>query len=185
MEEFLRNYGYLAVFLGSTIEGELILMTAGYFAYTGILDLKMVMLYAFLGTLIADQACFYVGRFYGPKLLDKYPTLKAKSKKVFRLLHKYKALFIMSFRFIYGIRVASPIIIGASQMSPRFFSALNVPAAVVWAIVIAGVGYMFGETFELILENIHKIQKYGFVVGIPLVISIWAIVKLYKANKYK
>lgn len=185
MEEFLRNYGYLAVFLGSTIEGELILMTAGYFAYTGVLDLKWVMLYAFLGTLIADQACFYVGRFYGPKLLDKFPKLKTKSKKVFMLLHKYKSLFILSFRFIYGIRIASPIIIGASQMNPRFFSVLNVPAALVWAVVIAAVGYVFGETFELILENIHKIQKYGLLIGIPLIISIWGVIKLYKANKYK
>ena len=184
MEDFLRSYGYLAVFLGSTIEGELILMTAGYFAYTGVLDLKMVMLYAFLGTLIADQGCFYLGRFYGPRILKRFPTLEAKSQRVFSLLHKYKGLFIMSFRFIYGIRVASPILIGAGQINPRFFSLLNVPAAFIWAVTIAYVGYIFGETFDLILKNIHTVQKYGLLVGVPLVVSIWVAIKMYR-KKYK
>lgn len=179
MESFIQKYGYLAVFLGSTIEGELILMTAGYFAYTGLLDLKWVILFAFLGTLIADQGCFFIGRYYGPKLLDRFPALKQKSEKVFRLLNAYQNIFIMTFRFVYGIRIASPLVIGASQLSPRRFTILNFPAAFIWAVAIAWVGYFFGETFEIILENIHRIQRYGLFVGVPLVVCIWYAYKVY------
>ncbi|MDP3935810.1 MAG: DedA family protein [Alphaproteobacteria bacterium] len=179
MESFIQKYGYFAVFLGSTIEGELILMTAGYFAYMGVLDLSWVILFAFLGTLIADQGCFFIGRYYGPRLLERFPTLKKKSDKVFRLLHAYKNLFIMTFRFVYGIRIASPLIIGASQLSPKRFTILNFPAALIWAIVIAWIGYFFGGTFEVILDNMHRIQRYGLFVGAPIAVSIWAVYKVY------
>lgn len=179
MESFIQKYGYFAVFLGSTIEGELILMTAGYFAYTGTLDLWWVVFFAFLGTLIADQGCFFIGRYYGPKLLDKFPTLKKKSEKVFRLLHAYKNLFIMTFRFIYGIRIASPLIIGASQLSPKRFTVLNFPSALVWAVAIACIGYFFGSTFEIILGNMHRIQRYGLYVGVPICVCVWSIYKVY------
>lgn len=179
MRWFIENYGYLAVFLGSTIEGELILMTAGYFAYVGVLDLGWVILSAFLGTLIADQGCFFIGRYYGPKLLERFPTLKKKSEKVFRLLHEYKNLFIMTFRFVYGIRIASPLVIGASQLSPKRFTVLNFPAAFVWAVVIACVGYFFGGTFEIILDNMHRIQRYGLFVGAPVILCIWAVYRVY------
>lgn len=179
MRWFIENYGYLAVFLGSTIEGELILMTAGYFAYAGVLDLGLVILFAFWGTLIADQGCFFVGRFYGPKLLERFPALKKKSEKVFRLLHDYKNLFIMTFRFVYGIRIASPLVIGASQLSPKRFTILNFPAAFVWSVVIACIGYFFGGTFEIILENMHRIQRYGLFVGMPVIVCIWAVCRVY------
>ncbi len=179
MESFIHKYGYLAVFLGSTIEGELILLTAGYFAYTGVLDLKWVVFFAFLGTLLADQGCFFLGRFYGPKLLNRFPVLKQKSEKVFYLLHKYKNLFIMSFRFVYGIRIASPLIIGASQLSVRRFTVLNFPAAFFWAVVIAWLGYFFGGTFDILIDNMHKIQRYGLYVGLPVVICMWAARRVY------
>lgn len=179
MESFLTNYGYLAVFLGSTIEGELILLTAGYFAYQGFLDLKWVIVFAFLGTLIADQVCFFIGRHYGPKLLERFPILKQKSERVFRLLHTYKNVFIMTFRFVYGIRIASPLIIGAGQISARRFTILNFPAAIIWAISIAWLGYIFGGTFNILLENMHRIQRYGLYVGVPSVLCVWSAYKVY------
>lgn len=179
MEYFIQKYGYLAVFLGSTIEGELILLTAGYFAYAGVLDLKWVIFFAFLGTLLADQGCFFLGRYYGPRLLNRFPVLKAKSEKVFRLLHEYKNLFIMSFRFVYGIRIASPLVIGASQLSVRRFTVLNFPAALFWAIVIAWLGYFFGGTFDVLLDNMHRIQRYGIYVGLPVTVSVWAGWRVY------
>lgn len=179
MESFIQKYGYLAVFLGSTIEGELILLTAGYFAYAGVLDLKWVIFFAFLGTLLADQGCFFLGRYYGPRLLNRFPVLKTKSEKVFRLLHAYKNLFIMSFRFVYGIRIASPLVIGASQLSVRRFTVLNFPAALFWAVVIAWLGYFFGGTFDVLLDNMHRIQRYGLYVGLPVAVSIWAGWRVY------
>lgn len=182
MESFVQKYGYLAVFLGSTIEGELILMIAGGFAYAGVLSLGWVIFFAFLGTLIADQGCFFLGRYYGPKLMERFPTLKKKSEKVFRLLHAYENLFIMTFRFVYGIRIASPLIIGASQVNPRRFAILNFPAALIWAITIAGIGYFFGETFRVILDNMHRIQRYGLLVGAPLVVCMWVAYRVYKKH---
>jgi membrane protein DedA with SNARE-associated domain len=183
MEHFVREYGYLAVFLGSTIEGELILLTAGYFAYTGLLELKLVMLFAFLGTLLADQGCFFLGYFYGPKLLKKFPKLQEKSEKVFALLHRYQNWFMMSFRFIYGIRIASPLIIGASQLNTKRFALLNIPAAFVWAVTIAWLGFFFGGTFELLLEKMHLIQEVFLEIIIPALIITGGCIWFWKRHR--
>jgi membrane protein DedA with SNARE-associated domain len=183
MEAFIRDYGYLAVFLGSTIEGEIILMTAGYFAYIGLLDLYYVMLFAFLGTLIADQGCFFVGYYYGPKILRKFPSLQQKSEKVFRLLHKYQNIFILSFRFIYGIRIASPLIIGASQLDRKRFALLNIPAAFIWAVTISWVGFFFGGTFDLLLEKLESCQKILFYIVVPVIILLFVSYRFLKKRR--
>jgi membrane protein DedA with SNARE-associated domain len=172
MEEFIRNYGYLGVFLGACIEGETILLAAGCACYFGYLNLITVMITAFFGTLIADQVCYHIGRFYGPALLQKYPKVAEKADRVFYLLKKYDAWFMMSFRFIYGIRIASPLIIGASGITPSRFTWFNFPAALVWAIIVAGCGYIFAESILWFIDNIIEYQKY--VAGsIVLVIAGW------------
>ena len=64
LEAFVTRWGYLAVFLGSLIEGESIILPAGYFASQGYLSLYKIMLIAFVGTVIADQLLFVFGRLW-------------------------------------------------------------------------------------------------------------------------
>ncbi len=45
--------------------------------------------------------------------------------------------FILAFRFIYGMRTVSPVIIGLSSVSARRFVVLNAVAAIVWGVVIS------------------------------------------------
>ncbi len=183
MEDFIQNWGYIAVLLGSAVEGELIVMLAGAAAKLGHLNLLTVMFIAFWGTLVADQLCFYIGRFYGPTIMNKYPILKYKSRRVFSLLRRYDTWFIMSFRFIYGIRVASPIIIGASQLSPRRFTLLNVPAAFIWAVIIPIVGYLLGDALKIVMDNFHRVQRYVVIVGLPLIVLAYFLRRYYKKRR--
>lgn len=172
---FVENWGYVAVLLGSMIEGESVILTASFFAYKGILSLPKVMIIAFLGTLFADQALYFVGRHYGPNILKKKPGLQEKADKAFRLLHRWDIWFILSFRFIYGIRIISPIVIGASGLHPYKFTPLNLVAAIVWTILSCGGGYLLGETVEVIIENFHIVQNYilGFVGLIIIIIYLY------------
>ncbi|MBL8676986.1 MAG: DedA family protein, partial [Alphaproteobacteria bacterium] len=104
MQEFIETWGYFAVFLGSLVEGESVIFAAGFLAHEGYLSLTKIILVSFTGTLIADQALYQVGRYYGGHLLDRFPSLKPKADRAFYLLKRYDTLFILTFRFIYGIR---------------------------------------------------------------------------------
>ena len=49
LEQFLQDFGYLALFIGTFFEGETILVLAGVAASFGKLELNWVMLVAFCG----------------------------------------------------------------------------------------------------------------------------------------
>lgn len=157
-ESFIREFGYYAVFLFACIEGELAVLTAGFLCRQGLMTLQGVIFAAFLGTMITEQVLYFVGRIYGMKLIEKYPKLKEKSGKVLEFLRKYDSAFIFGCRFVYGIRNISPIMIGAANIPPLKYSALNIPAAFVWAVIVAGVGYMFANVLEKAKDNLQYVQ---------------------------
>jgi membrane protein DedA with SNARE-associated domain len=157
-ENFIQSYGYYAVFAFACIEGEIAVLTAGFLCRQGYMSLQLVMLAAFLGTLITEQCLFFVGRTYGVKMLKKYPKLSEKSATVIEFLQKYDAAFIFGSRFVYGIRNISPIIIGMAKITPLKFSSLNVPAALVWSVIVAGAGYLFANILESTKGGLKYIQ---------------------------
>ncbi|MDR2268218.1 MAG: DedA family protein [Holosporaceae bacterium] len=163
-ESFIESYGYYAVFLFACVEGELAVLTAGFLCQRGLMALHFVMLAAFLGTLITEQCMFFVGRRYGIKLLKKYPILSAKSDKVIGFLRKYDASFIFGSRFIYGIRNISPLAIGMAEIAPLRFSSLNVPAAMIWSVTVAGAGYVFADFLESVKNNLQYLQVAALVI---------------------
>jgi membrane protein DedA with SNARE-associated domain len=179
-EEIIRAYGYYAVFGFACIEGEVALLTAGFLAHQQLLSLPCVILTAFLGTMISEQGIFFVGRFYGQRILKRYPKLRAKADIAFRFLHKYDTFFIFTFRFIYGIRNISPLAIGTAGISPKKFSSLNVPAAIIWAVSIAGAGYIFANVIQRVIDNFGRYQKM-ILLGIAAIGCIlWIGYKYYR-----
>jgi membrane protein DedA with SNARE-associated domain len=192
IEQFLMEHGpliaYIILFFAALIEGESIVLAAGYFAYKGYLSLPLIMVISFTATVCADQACFFIGRAYGPQLLSKYPKIAEKSHRIFELLHKYNTAFILGFRFIYGIRNVSPLVIGASGMNPKRFIILNLIAAFIWATISCYAGYLIGQFFSGAIETgIKNVIRYqGWFVGSILVlIGIFAAYKYYKRRVKK
>jgi membrane protein DedA with SNARE-associated domain len=181
-ENFIQSYGYYAVFLFACIEGEIAVLTAGFLCHRGMMSLDFVILFAFLGTLITEQCLFFVGRIYGIRLLKKYPKIFDKSQKVIDFLRKYNASFIFGSRFIYGIRNISPIVIGVANIHPIKFSSLNVPAALIWSVLVAGAGYVFAETLESAKEHMQLIQ---IAVLVLLIIAVTLFVFKYNKGKGK
>ncbi|MDR0753252.1 MAG: DedA family protein [Holosporaceae bacterium] len=179
-ENFIQTYGYCAVFIFACIEGEIALLTAGFLCRHGIMSLRLVMLFAFLGTLITEQCMFFVGRNYGVKLLEKYPKLSKKARSVIEFLKRYNSAFIFGSRFVYGIRNISPLAIGMAEISPLRFSMLNIPAAFVWSVLVAGAGYLFADILESAKENLRYIQ-----IGALATLCIALLYFLYGKSKKK
>ena len=159
-QEIIQNWGYFAVLLGSMVEGESVILTACVMAHLGYLSIYKIAIIAFLGTLFADQGLYYLGRYHGHKILKRYPRLQEPSQKAFALLHRWDIWFILIFRFVYGIRTVSPIVIGTAGVKPSKFIPLNLLAAFIWTTVSCTGGYMLGHVIELI--GLGTIKKYLF-----------------------
>ena len=179
-EYFLVNFGYVAILIGTFLEGETILVLGGFAAHRGYLSLPYVMLFAFLGSFIGDQLYFFIGRRKGVQYIEKRPKLALRLKKFRRLLDKHNIIIILSFRFLYGLRTVAPFAIGLSRISSLSFMALNAASAAVWAVVIAYAGYYFGQAVEIIIEDVKHYE-----LEIILLIIIISVCRLIYSYYYK
>ena len=185
LEQLIQNYGYLAILIGTFLEGETILVLGGLAAHLGFLQLEWVIVSAFVGSFSGDQLYFYIGRFYGPRILAKRLSWQASADKVYRHLHRHQNFLILTFRFYYGLRNVTPFAIGASQVSPIRFFVLNLIGAVVWAITLGLFGFLFGEAFRLFLDDFHRRGLYLLGAVVVLGVLVWVATLLYQRHKAK
>ena len=73
LQHFIQEYGYWALLLGTILEGETIMLLAGFAASQGHLSLPWVWLVGFLGAVTGDQTFFYLGRWKGKEYLATHP----------------------------------------------------------------------------------------------------------------
>ncbi len=164
----LEQYGYAAVALGSLLEGETFVVLAGYGAHRGYLNLGLVILIASAGAVIGDQVWFLVGRRYGARLLARWPRLAAAVRLGTARLERNADWFVVTNRFMYGLRTAGPIAMGMSTLSWHRFAVLNAIGAALWATVVAVGGYALGQALQRLLGELHALEKW-IVLGVVVV----------------
>lgn len=177
----LTNYGYLAIFIGCLLEGETILILGGMAAHQHVLALLPVIGYASLAGMLGDQALFWTGRYFGARLLPRLHKQQASIERVTQLINQYPTVSIFSVRFLYGMRLVGPMVIGACKVSPLKFACINLFGAVVWATLFASAGYWAGEFLESLLGDL-KPYRLPIVV---CVIALVAMVALYRHFRTK
>lgn len=174
-ELIIGNYGYLALLIGTLVEGETILILAGVAAHLGYLSLPWVILVAFIGSLSGDQVYFYLGRRNSDFVLTKHPAWQSRLDKVQRLFERYQTLLILGFRFLYGLRTVTPFALGRSGVPPGYFFLLNTISALVWSAAVGIGGYLFGNFLQILMGDI---RRYEIEIFVAIAITgglIWGI----------
>jgi membrane protein DedA with SNARE-associated domain len=174
IEASIIHYGYIVILLMTFFGGEEFLMLAGFLAHRGYLTFSLIVLCGFTGSLVADHLYFLLGRKKGIAFLNKHPSWQTRADRIGKLLQKHQNLVILLFRFVYGIRAVTPVLIGVSNVSSFKFLVLNAIGAITWAIALTSLGYFFGHAAELLLDDV---KKYEFVI-IGLIILIGLVVWL-------
>jgi membrane protein DedA with SNARE-associated domain len=182
LESIVEHYGYLAIFIGTFLEGETIVVLAGFLAHRGYLTLEWVIAFAFIGTYAGDQLFFYIGKWRGNGILAKRPHWELRSKRVFELLNRHQILVILGFRFLYGLRTVTPFLIGMSGVHPFRYLVLNGLGAIIWAIAIGVLGYLLGETVELFLEHVKRYEL-TILTGIILLAAAYWLYRWLKEQR--
>ncbi|HYR36583.1 MAG TPA: DedA family protein, partial [Burkholderiales bacterium] len=148
MSELIAQFGYFAVFVGTFLEGETVLALGGVAAAYGYLSLPGVMAVAVLGAFLGDQTAFFIGRRYGRRLIARFPALAARAPRVQALIRRWDAPAVIVLRFLYGLRIAGPIVIGTCGISPWRLAFFNFIGTLLWAPLVAGIGYVAGQALE-------------------------------------
>jgi membrane protein DedA with SNARE-associated domain len=183
IESFVRSYGYGALFLGTMLEGETFLILAGLMAHMGLMKLPLVILVALLGSFLGDQFYFFLGRRQGAALLDRHPAWQHRAEKVHRAIRRYHNWIMLGFRFVYGMRTITPLILGMDRtIRVRRFILLNLIGAVLWSTVIATGGYLFGRVLKVFLADIKHYELALLVVVLLIGIAVRLLV-LYREKR--
>lgn len=173
LTELIASYGYYAIFIGTFLEGETVLIAAGFAAHLGILNLYWVIAIAFIASTLGDQLAFLLGRWHGKQLLERLPALRRKVSIVHALLERYHVPLILGVRFFYGLRIAGPIVIGMSNIPHIVFATLNMIGAIIWAVLVASAGYYFGMALEMWIADLKQFEEIALAIILVAGACIW------------
>lgn len=169
----IETYGYWLLAADSLLEGETILVLAGFAVRRGHLYLFAVLGIASVASFVGNQFYFWLGRRHGPAVLARWSSVALQSDWINRLIADYPATVIIGIRFVYGLRIAGPVVIGMSPISGYRFGLLNALGAVLWACLLAGIGWVFGRAAELALDEIEHFEIWLLLGLAAAVVIAW------------
>jgi membrane protein DedA with SNARE-associated domain len=157
-ETWIESYGYWAVFLGSVVEGETILVIAGYSISRGYLDPGRTYLLAAAGGALGDSIYYWLGRKFGPRVVRALPTTRPVRARAALVLRRWNRRTAFVTRFAYGLRIFLPLLIGVARMRPAVFHLYNSLAALSFAAIYLTIGFLFGEAAQEILGRVRPYE---------------------------
>ncbi|GFE60520.1 DedA family protein [Geobacter sp. AOG2] len=184
LKDYLQLHGYWVLFVGTFLEGEAILIMAGFLAFQGYLNVTGVIFTSWAGSFLGDQCYFYLGRFKGKSLLRRFHSIARKFREALHLIEKYGSFVAFISRYTYGFRIVLPIILGITSLAPRKFFWINLLSALSWAVVFSLAGYLFGKSAALVLDDVGKYEQYLMLILVGFIMMAWCF-HAYHAFKLK
>jgi membrane protein DedA with SNARE-associated domain len=175
---------YAIVFGWTFLEGETVVIFAGFAAAQGLVEPLPLLVAAWLGSFAGDQFYFWIARHFGVRLLERFPRWRHGVDGALSWLERYDAWFILSFRFIYGVRNFSSFALGLSAVQWDRFLRLNFAAAGLWAASFIAIGYFLGHAFHAMLGDLARsfsLVMLGVFVAIGA--GMWLLHRLQRRRR--
>ena len=177
MEDWIARLGYLGVLMGTFVEGETTILLAGIIAKLGYLQLREVILFAFLGTFLGDCCFFFLGKFFGKSVIERYEFLRVRASVANKIINQYRHLILFIMRFLAGFRSIILLLLGCANFSSSRFLVIDLVLSLIWSIGISVIGFMSANVVYIFVTDIQGYEK----IVIPLVaIPAIAAILLYR-----
>jgi membrane protein DedA with SNARE-associated domain len=180
---FVANWGYIAVFAATALEGfglffvpgETTLIAAAIVAgATHQLNILLVLLCGWAGGMAGDNFSYWVGHRFGFGLIRRYgPWVHINERRIKFVQYvylRYGAPIVFIGRFVMLFRAWESFLAGANDMRWWKFFRVNTAAVLVWVCVWGLGAYGLGEAGKTLLEGIGLAI---FVVICIILIAGW------------
>ncbi len=183
-------WGYVGIFLLMAVESsfvpfpsEIVLIPAGYLAFSGKMDISFILLSGVLGSLVGALINYYLAFFMGRKFLEKYGNYFFISQETLTKMDNYFKnhghISTFSGRLVPGVRQLISIPAGLAKMNMVEFLVFTFIGAGIWAGILVALGYFLGQNQELISEYLHQLT-FG---AVAFVIVLGGVYYLYHKRK--
>ncbi|MGH9325454.1 MAG: DedA family protein [Terriglobia bacterium] len=177
---FFHRYGYWTVLAATLFENicipvpaEATLLFAGFLARGGDLHLHWAILAAIAGSVAGEAIGYGIGDWGGKAILDR---LRKRFFISARAYERSQAIFlkhgdwvVLVARFVSGLRELIGIIAGICRMPFSRFMLFNCAGAVIWAVVIACLGYFLGGSWRRL---VHFFTRANVVAAILFAVAV-------------
>jgi membrane protein DedA with SNARE-associated domain len=177
----LSQCAYLAIGVGTYLEGEAVLLSAGALAHAGVLSLPLVVLVAALGSFAWGQTWFRLGRVSGQGLIARRPAWQAQAARVERWLSRSGLWVLLFGRFCVGMGTVLPVMIGVSGYAWRRFVLLDAIGALIWATIFACAGFGGAAALHGVFGRSLAWPSLA-IAAASLALCSWLVIELFAAG---
>ncbi len=182
IEEFIRDYGLIAVFIGVAFEGDATMILSGVASHLRLLGFNSVIVIGAVGAWVGDTIWYFIGRFAGNYFFRKtdmrYPTEKMQA-----YTGKFGVWSIFASRFVYGTRILTMAFWGYHRLPFIKFAIVEIVACSMWAIILGGVGYSFSKSAEVLIGRVRSIEIWLLMSIITVIIIVATIHFIIKGKR--
>lgn len=151
--------------VGFFLPGDSLLVVSGLFAAAEKLNVYLVLIAFFLGSVIGDNTGYWTGRIMGKRLFNREKSLifkPSRVEKAKKFFDKYGAKTVILARFVPIVRTFAPLVIGATEMPYIKFFTFSVLGGALWIFSMVLAGYFLGGVIERALgvkleDHIEKV----------------------------
>lgn len=176
--DFFVPWGYVVVFftifleslpfIGAFIPGGFItLLLSGLLAKLGFFVLWKIVLVAIIASILIDTFGYLCGRFSNKNFLCQHSRIflikKKTLEKVIQVVHRNIGKSLIIGRMNPVTRSIAPFVVGNERVSFAKFFFYNVIGGILWVTTFIFIGYLFGNSFQVI-QDIEKYVWWTIIV---------------------
>ena len=176
VEALHRLWVYITLAATGIITEEATPLIGGLMAHDRYLRLTTVGLSVASGTWLADLGLYYVGRWRGRWVRQRWPRLREWMIRTFKVVRRHPWRASVAVRWAYGLRLTLPIACGAARVPLPVYLIGSAISCVSWSIVFTAVGWAFGETTLIVLGHVRRYENYLVaLIVLLLVTGVWIV----------
>jgi len=182
----ISSIGYpgvaIAMFLESffaPIPSEIILPFSGFVAYSGTLNIYLVIAVASISAYLGSLPFYIVGRWGNGaviKFADRYGKYffisKSEIDKGFEVFEKYGNGIVFLGRLVPIVRTVISFPAGVAKMRFDLFSLYTLAGATIWSTILALAGFYLGERWGTVSDFISK-YEHAVLIAIVVVVLLY------------
>jgi len=152
MQEFLLEYGLLAIFLCAIVENDVTFILTGVMVHLSPMHPVPAIVAGLAGALLHDSIWFGLGQ-WRSDTVRSHRVYRRVGPAVERLAARFGPWELFVCRFIYGTRTPSLVFWGVQRLSLTTFLLIETLALTLWATVLVALGYFLSSAAQLITTN--------------------------------